>query len=283
MSNSIVTYEPDNSIKKGYISIFNEIFQDLIQNRWLTMQMFQRDFFAGYKQSVIGVLWTLIVPIMSVGTFIILSNSGVFSIGEIEMPYPLYATIGIAFWNLFSSGLTSGSTSLVRAGSLITKINLSKKSLVMASFGSSIIAFLIHLTLVGIICVLYRIMPSPGVLLLLIVIIPILLLSLGLSFILSLFNSIIRDIGKALPMALTFLMFLTPILYAKPKIGILSYITQYNPLYYFIIVGRDLMLTGKIPTAEVRGFVLSWLFALGVFFIGLIMFHLTEKRIAERI
>ena len=283
MSNNIITYKPDNFIEKGYVSIFREIFLELKENRWLTFQLFQRDFFAGYKQSFFGICWTLVTPLMSVGTFIVLNKSGVFSVGEIGMPYPLYAIIGIAFWNLFSSGLASGSDALVRAGNMLTKINFSKKSLVLASFGSSIVSFLIQLILALALFAYYKILPAPGILFLPIVIVPILLLSLGLSFIFALLNSIMRDIGKALPMVLTFLMFLTPVLYGKPKAGILLHITQYNPLYYFVSEARSLVLTGTMTTTEIKGFFFSWLGALGIFIVGLVLFHLTEKRIAERI
>jgi hypothetical protein len=47
----ITTYEPDNSLKKGYLAIFGEIFNELKKNRWLTYQLFKRDFLTIYKQS----------------------------------------------------------------------------------------------------------------------------------------------------------------------------------------------------------------------------------------
>jgi len=84
MSEIITTYEPDNSLKKGYLSIFGEIYDELKRSKWLTYQLFKRDFLAVYKQSFIGILWALIIPLVSVGTFIILDRSGVFTIGDIK-------------------------------------------------------------------------------------------------------------------------------------------------------------------------------------------------------
>ena len=139
MNKTVITYEPDNSLKKGYLSIFGEIFHELKNNRWLTFQLFKRDFFAMYKQSFIGILWAVIIPIISVGTFIILNRSGVFTIGDIDVPYPIFAILGMAFWQLFSTGLIASSSSLVKAGQMIAKINFSKKSLVLASLGQSIV------------------------------------------------------------------------------------------------------------------------------------------------
>jgi lipopolysaccharide transport system permease protein len=281
MSEIITTYEPDNSLKKGYLSIFSEIYNEFKKNRWLTYQLFKRDFFALYKQSFIGVLWAFIIPLFSVGTFIILNRSGIFSIGEIDVPYPIYAILGMAFWQLFSTGLITSSNSLVKAGSMIAKINFSKKSLVIASAGQSIVSFLIQLTLVIILFIYYKIAPSTAIMLIPLFMIPIMLLTLGLGFIFSLLNGIVRDIGNILSILMTFLMFLTPILYAKPTTGILARITNYNPLYYLTSVPRELILTGTI--SEWKGFLISSVISIFIFIICLVVFHLTETRVAERI
>lgn len=281
MNETITTYEPDNSLKKGYLSIFSEIVNELKKNRWLTYQLFKRDFLAVYKQSFIGSFWALIIPLISVGAFIILSRSGIFSVGSINVPYPIYAILGMAFWQLFSTGLIASSNSLVAAGTMITKINFSKKSLVIASLGRSIVSFLIQFVLVALLFAYYGIVPSIAVLLIPVVIIPILLLTLGVGFILSLVNGVVRDVGNVLGVLLTFLMFLTPVLYAKPTIGILAQATNYNPLYYLVSAPRDLVLTGTIP--ELSGFFFMSIISIIVFIVSLIIFHLTETRVAERI
>jgi lipopolysaccharide transport system permease protein len=281
MHETITTYEQDNSIKKGYFCIFMEIFNDLKKNRWLTYQLFKRDFVTAYKQSFMGILWALILPLISVGTFIILNSSGIFIIGDINVPYPIYAMLGMAFWQLFSTGLLASSNSLVAAGTMITKINFSKKSLVIAALGRSIISFLIQFILVALLFVCYGIVPNAAIVLLPIVIIPILLLTLGLGFILSLVNGVVRDIGNIVGVVLTFLMFLTPILYAKPIIGILVSATTYNPLYYLVSAPRDLILTGTI--SELCGFFVTSIISIIIFIACLIIFHLTETRVAERI
>jgi len=279
--NKTITYEPDNSIKKGYISLFKEIFRELKYNKWLTLQLFKRDFFAIYKQSLVGVFWAFIVPIISVGTFIILNRSGIFNFGEIEVPYPIFAILGMAFWQLFSTGLITTSNSLVKAGSMLVKINFSKKSLVIASSAQSLVPFIVQLVLVGVLFVVYSVNPSVKILLFPLFMIPIILFTLGLGFIFSLFNSVVRDIGNALSVFMTFLMFLTPVLYAKPKIGILIPITKFNPLYYLISIPREIILKGS--TLEWKGYLLSVGAAFFVFIVGLVVFHLTETRVTERI
>jgi len=276
-----ITYEPDNSLKKGYLLIFKDIFDEIIQNKWLIYQLFKRDFSAMYKQSLVGIFWAFILPVVSVGTFIILSRSGVFKTGDINVPYPIYAILGMTFWNLFSTGLIASANSLVRAGEMVIKINFSKKSLVIASIAQSFVAFLIQFILVIILFIVYRIIPAKSIIFIPLAIIPLVLLTFGLGFLFALLNSLIRDIGNILPISMTFLMFLTPILYSKPGHGLLSRFSDFNPLYYLVALPRDIMLTGNLT--NLKGFIISGILSAAIFIICLLAFHLTETRITERI
>ena len=109
----------------------------------------------------------------------------------------------------------------------------------------------------------------------------IILFTLGLGFMLSLLNAVMRDIGSVLPIFITFLMLLTPVLYAEPKAGILAHITKYNPLYYLISASRDLVLSGTVPL--LRGYLITSISSIAFFVVCLVAFHLTEARIAERV
>jgi lipopolysaccharide transport system permease protein len=275
------TYEPDNSLKKGYASLFGEIINEISKNRWLIFQLFKKDFIALYKQSFIGVFWAILLPLIAAGTFIVLSGAGVFNVGALSVPYPIYAILGTALWGLFSTGLVATTNSLVAAGPMITKINFSKKSLVIASMGQALLAFIIQLCLVLALFVYYRITPSPAVFLIPLLIVPLVFFTLGLGFVLSLLNGIVRDVANMVSVIVTFLLFLTPVLYAKPATGVLATLSSYNILYYLVSVPRDLILFGT--TSFLKGFLLSSAIAFFVFLLFLAVFHLTETRVAERV
>jgi lipopolysaccharide transport system permease protein len=277
----IITYEPDNILRKGCFNIFKEILTEINRNKWLTYQLFRRDFLSSYKQSFLGIIWAIIFPFVSIFIFIALNRSGILNIGDIGVPYSIYALIGIAFWQFFSNGLVACSHSLVNAGPMIIKINFSKKSLVIASIGKAIIPLIIHIILICILFIGYGKTPSIMSLLFPIFIIPLLLFTLGLGFFTSLLNGVIRDIGNIITILLMFLMFFTPVLYAKPKTGILAIVTRYNPLYYLVSSPRDLILKGVID--EWYGFLIVSLISIILFIICLFGFHITETRVTERI
>ena len=277
----VTTYEPDNSLKKGFLSMTNEIRVEILKNRWLILQLFKRDLLSTYKQSFIGVFWVLLLPLFSVLTFIALNRSGIFAVGRLNMPYPLFAVQGLVFWQAFSTGLLAASFSLVKAGSMVVKINFSKKSLVIASAGQALIPLAVLTALSLGLCFVYHHPPRLWILALPILILPLLLLMLGLGLVFALLNGIMRDIGNILSILMTFMLFLTPILYPPPTRGGIAKITRFNPLHYLISLPRDLILTGK--SALWPGFGCSALFSLLLFFLCLIVFHLAETRVAERV
>ncbi|MEN8153009.1 MAG: ABC transporter permease [Acidobacteriota bacterium] len=279
--NKIKVYTPDNALQNGYFFIIREIFAELKNNKWLILQLFKRDLLSVYKQSMLGVLWAFIFPLVSVGTFIILNRSGIFTIGETGIPYSVFAITGMAFWQLFATGITSASGSLVKAGSMIVKINFSKKSLVIASLGQSVISFLVQIILLVILFVYFGLTPEWKIIFLPLFAVPIILFAMGFGFIFSILNGIVRDIGNIIAILMTFFMFLTPVLYPKPETGLLAKISEFNPMYYMVSYPRDIILTGQSDIFN--GFYISALLSVFIFFICIFIFHLTESRVSERI
>jgi lipopolysaccharide transport system permease protein len=281
MVEKVTVYFPDKSIKQGYPSLFKEMFRELINSRWLTRQLFIRNFSALYRQSLLGIGWALIIPLITVGTFIFLNTSGVFNMGDMTIPYPLFAVAGMALWSIFSVGLTLSANSLVNVSAMITKINFAREPLVISAVVQGIIPSLIQIVIVFVLFACYQIVPPLTVLLVPFAVIPLFFLTLGLGFIVSLINTVLRDAGNMISLVVMFLLFLTPVLYVKPPSGLAAVASHYNPWYYLLSVPRDLLLFGG--TVEWPGYLYSALFSFVIFFICWTAFHLTEARIAERI
>ncbi len=294
MAKEVTTYLPDNSVRQGYASLVKDIVVELISTRWLTYQLFKRDLSAFYKQSLLGGVWLLLIPLVTVGTFVLLRGSGVVATGAIAAPYPLFAVLGVAVWQLFAQGLVAAAQSLVAGGEMISRINFSKKALVIGSMGRAVVSFGVLVLLSAVLFAVYvargyAYTPTAALLLVPLTLLPTLLLTLGLGFYLALINAVMRDIANMLGVMVTFLMLLTPVLYEAPVVGpdagelaqLMATLTTYNPLYYLVTAPRDLVLLGTFT--ELNGFLVSSAVAVVVFCIALVSFHLTETRITERI
>ena len=122
-------------------------------------------------------------------------------------------------------------------------------------------------------------MPSWQIVFFPLAIIPILILALGFSLILSLVNGILRDAANAVSFLTTFLMFLTPVLYPVSTEKFLIF--KLNPLSALINAPRDLIAYGHIK--EPVDFLVSSVFSVLLFLISWRVFHLAETKIPERI
>ena len=177
---------------------------------------------------------------------------------------------------------------------MISRINFSKKALVIAAMGRTLVSFAVLAVLTTVLILGYaltgwRYSPGASALFAPLALVPTLLLTLGLSFQLALLNALARDVAQLLSMLVTFVMLLTPVLYERPVVGkradlvarLLDTATEYNPLYYLVDAPRELVLSGRL--SEPTGFWLSSVLALAVFLVSVVGFHLTESRVAERI
>ena len=211
----IRVYEPNYPIKSG-IFVWIDMFRELIEYRGLIWRLMIRDISARYRQSVLGIFWSFLTPFATVIVFVWAKNSNVLPLGKTAMPYAAYVFLGQMIWLLFSQGVISTASSLVGASSLLTKINFPKEVLVIAAVGQTIFKFLIRIPLLLLIFVWTGFLPHLNILMVPFAMVPLLFLTLGIGFFISLFNAILRDIGNGLSLAMTLGMLLTPVVYPPP-------------------------------------------------------------------
>jgi lipopolysaccharide transport system permease protein len=273
-------YKPNRDIGLGF-SIWKEMFSELKQSKELIIRFSLRNISARYKQSLLGVLWIFILPLFAVGTFLYLNYSGVFNIGKTTIPYPAYALLGVTIWQLFAAGIIACTGSLTEAGKLIGKINFAKESLIFSSFTQSFFEFIIRVILISVVFIIYKIVPSWTIIFVPIALIPLILLTLGIGFILATLNGIFRDTTHIVSLATTFLLFLTPVLYPPPTIEPMATLNRINPIGILVIGVRDLVIEGGIT--QPINFIYASVFALIFFLLSWRSFHIMEPRIAERV
>jgi len=274
-------YCPDRVLLLGFFTLWREIFSNLFQIRELIWRLFLRDFKAKYRQSFLGIFWSVLNPIITVGVFVLLNKSGVFNIGKTGIPYPAFAMVGLTVWALVSTGLIACCNSIISAGNMVAKINFPKSSLVIAAMGQAIVDFGVRLILTGIVFVIFGIIPCWTVIFIPLAVIPFFLLTLGVGFFLALLNGIFRDVANIVTLFSTFLLFLLPVLYPPPAMGLLATINKWNPLAYMIQTCRDLVFIGEVSNP--LGFGASSLFSFIIFLFFWRFFHIVEPKIAERV
>lgn len=275
-----VVYTANGHLGLG-LGLWRQMFRELIDSRELTWRLFLRDFSARYRQSVLGYIWAVVPVLITVATFTLLKRSNVLPIANTDLPYPLFVLLGMTVWQLFATGLQGATQSLVNAGSLITKINFPRETLVIAAVGQSLFEFLVRAVLVAGAFVVYRYAPHWTVVLIPLAVTPLVLFTLGLGLLLSLVNGVMRDVGQSLTFVLTFWMFLTPVVYPLPEGGKAAAFQWLNPVSPFVIAAQDLTSKGYLSRPDL--YLAATAISVVLFLLAWRVFHLTEPRIAERV
>jgi lipopolysaccharide transport system permease protein len=239
-----------------------------------------RDVKIRYRQTVFGVAWSVLQPLLFMLVFTLFATR-IVNIPSNGVPYPLFAYAGLVVWTLFSQTLTTGSESLVREANLVSKVYFPRVILPIASAGSFVIDFLIGLVLLGVLMGWYGVGPPPEVLLLAPVFALLAVtLALALATWLSALNVMYRDVHAVVPFAVQLLLLLTPVAYSSDLIsGKWRTIYGLNPMSGVIEGFRWSVLGTSAPDVAMVG--VSIAMTLVILASGLAYFRRTERVFAD--
>lgn len=243
MSLKITEYTPNqnNSLRTEV----KQMFKDFWSSRELAQRLFLRDKKAEYRQSLLGVLWAFITPCVNALVWIFLTASGAVNIQTEQLPYPLFVFIGTMLWSIFTDSVNMPLNATNEAKALISKINFPKEAILISGFYKILFNALIKITIVILALFVFQI--NPGFYFLEGFLMVLFLMSFGiaLGLLITPIGMLYKDIGRAIPLGLSFLMYATPVVYQEMKNPILAKFININPLTSIINSTRNL-LTGYI-------------------------------------
>ncbi len=135
------------------------IFIDLWHYRELLFTLIWRDIKIRYKQSVLGVTWVIVQPVISTIIFSILFGV-LLQAPSNGVPYPVFALSGLLPWAFFATSLNKSSNSLVLNANLITKIYFPRIVVPLASTLSGLLDFAISFLVLLVVMLFYGIYPT---------------------------------------------------------------------------------------------------------------------------
>lgn len=171
-----------------------------------------RDLKVRYRQTAFGAAWALIQPLamMLVFTLVLGRVSGLAPEG---IPYPVFALAGLVPWTLFSQSLIGASGSLVNAANLLQKVYFPRLLLPASSVGSYILDFFIGLAALGVVMLLYRIVPTAAIVFTLPMAALAVAVALSVGIWLAAINVRYRDVRYAVPFLVQVWLFASPVAY----------------------------------------------------------------------
>jgi len=238
-----------------------EELRDVVRYRHLLTELVARNVKTRYKRSVLGVVWTMLNPLVMM-TILAVVFSNLFRV-SIEH-YSVYLLSALVIWGFFAQTTSSVMSELVWGGSLLTRIHVPPAIFALSGLGTCLVNLLLALVPLGLIMVATGVPLTPALLFIPVPIICTSMFALGVGLVLSRLAVLFADVVHMWEILLTAWMYATPIIY-PPEIIPDEYrwLFLLNPVYHLLAAFRAPIYDGRLPEADtVLLAVLSSTFAL---------------------
>ncbi len=254
-------------------------FRELWAYRELLFILAWRDVSVRYKQSVVGIGWAVLQPLMMMLIFTIVFGKFAKLPSE-GIPYPIFTFCALLPWNYFASSLSGSSNSLVGSSHLVTKVYFPRLVLPLSKVFSGLVDFGIGFVILLGMMVWYGVTPTIGILFLPLFMLVAMLASLGVGLWLTAINVKYRDVVFVVPFLVQFWMYASPVAYSTTIVPERwQWVYGLNPMVGVIEGFRWAMLGKESPNIEMMLVSLG-----GIIFIlisGLYYFKKMEKTFAD--
>jgi lipopolysaccharide transport system permease protein len=250
------------------------------QFRDLLMALAGRDVKLRYKQTVLGIAWVVLQPLVTSAAFaFVFGLLGHMPHGD--TPYLLITFAGLLGWNLFNTTVTKSSTCLVGNAQLVSKIYFPRLVLPLSTVPSALIDFLVALAMLVILMAIYRVAPGMSVIALPFWILLLLMLSAGIGLWTAALTVSYRDVQYILPVMMQVLLYISPAGYLAYK----AVPARYQPYYFLnplaaILEGMRWSLLGT-PHPDWKYVAYSAVVSLLLLIAGAFMFKRMERKFAD--
>lgn len=261
----------------------SDFLYELVQFRELFVFMALRDILVRYKQTIVGVAWSVIRPLLSMIIFTVIFGRVAKLPSESGVPYPIMVFSALLPWQYFANAMSSSSESFIRASSMISKIYFPRLILPTSSVLVSAVDFGISFVLLCLLMLFYRFMPSARILLIPVFFIPVTVTALGVGYLFSALGVKYRDFRHVMPFMVQFGLYVSPVGFSSsviPDKWRLLY--SLNPMVG-VIDGFRWCIQGTSVSLYMPGFIISLVISALIFWWGLKYFKKTERTFADYI
>lgn len=254
--------------------------KDLWRYRELFYFLAWRDVLVRYKQTVIGILWSVIKPLLTMIVFVFVFGK-LAKLPSDGVPYPVLVLSGMLPWLFFASAFSEAGNSLVGNANIISKVYFPRLIVPLSSVIVSLVEFMISAVLLVILMFWFNVLPDSRILLLPLFIALLILASIGAGLWVAALNVKYRDFTYIVPFVIQFGLYVSPVAFNSnivPQKWRMLY--ALNPMVG-IIDGFRWSINGADTPLYWQGVVISAVVVLLLVFSGVQYFRATERSFAD--
>ena len=238
-------YTPDSSLANPFVMV-KAMLGDLWAGRELAWRLTVRDISAQYRRSFLGILWALILPLANTAVWLYLNSSGIVVLQQTDIPFPVYIFSGTMLWAIFMDSINAPMGETGSAIGMLTKLNFPREALLLTGVSKTLFNASIKIGLLLCILPFFKVNPGWGLVLFPVGVLSLILVGTAIGLFITPVGMLYSDVGRALPLVMQFLMYVTPVVFAMPDSGLAAKLFALNPLTPLILTARN-WLTGGSP------------------------------------
>ncbi len=225
--------------------MIKQIIQKMKQHQFLFEELVKRDFTKKYKRTVLGMLWSVLGPLMTLGVMALVFTQ---FFGRNMEHYIIYLFCGNLLYGYFKESTATGMTALYDNAGIFSKVNVPKYMFLLSKNVSALINFGINIVFLFLFCIIDGVSFTWKFIMLLYPICCLILFNLGMGLILSALYLMFRDMKYLYDIFTLLLMYLSAIFYSIDAYSQeVQYLFYLNPIYVYIRYFRKIILEGTIP------------------------------------
>lgn len=259
-----------------------EMVNELVQYRELLYILTWRDIKIRYKQSVMGFMWAVFMPMLIVAAGMIMRLAFSFISGK---PFNAMDIASISVkalpWSFFIASIRFSTICLTANSNLVSKIYFPREIFPLAAILANLFDFVIASSLLTLILVICKVGLSVNILWVPLLLGLLIILTAGIGFVLSCANLFFRDVKYIVEVVLTFAIFFTPVFYEASIFGKWATLLLINPAASLLEAINNVIVLHRPPDLFWLGYAAS--FSILLFTAGWYIFHRSEFLFAERI
>ncbi len=248
---------------------------------FILKQLVTKDFKLKYRRSVLGVVWSVLNPLlMMVVMSIVFSTMFAAARGGDIPNYPLYLILGNITFAFMSESTTAAMSSIIDAAPLLKKVKVHRFVFPVQKALFALVNFAFSLVAVALVMLWFRVVPTWHVILLPVCLLLLVMFCMGLGLLISALSVFFRDVMHLWSVVITAWTYFTPIFWSTSFIAqmhpVLQVIMYANPMYNYLAFMRDIFLYHTIPSFQVFGACIAW--AVAALALGYAVFHKNEHK-----
>lgn len=277
---SVAVYTPESQLRHPK-RLIQQMGRDLLASQDLAWRLMVRDISTQYRQSLFGIIWAFLPPILTAAGLTLANRANILNISDTPLPYPAYVMFSMTLWQTFAESVNGPIQVVTASKPLLAKINFPHEALVLSRLGQLAFNFGIKLILIIGLFLWFRIPVSWTVVLAPIALLHLIALGTAIGLLLAPLGALYEDVSRGLTFIMAGWLLATPVIYPPPQEGLFSVLVNLNPVTPLLVTTRELAAEGGVLSDPSGFWMASAIAGIGLL-VSWLMFRIAMPFVIER-